>query len=113
MSQSKKAAVSLAATLLTRKIGALASGIELNDLLRPLGLTRRRSHVAETLLTLGAGIAVGGTAALLFAPSSGKEMRARVAKKLNGQIDEVLQSVPDGLESRGTHAESRNEHAPV
>lgn len=112
MSQSKKAALSLAAALVTRKLGALASGFEINDILHPLGLSRRRSHTAGTLLALGAGVAVGGAVALLLAPCSGRETRARVAKKLSGQVEEVLKSVPEGLDSRGVRVDAMNDHAP-
>lgn len=59
----------------------MISDVQFDDLLRPLGLTRRHSSWPQNLALLGAGALVGGVAALLLAPSSGQETRARLAKK--------------------------------
>jgi hypothetical protein len=73
--------LSMGAAIAGTKIVRAVSDLEMNDLLEPIGLSRRRSHVAQDLALLGAGIVVGGAVALIFAPMSGRETRQRLARK--------------------------------
>jgi hypothetical protein len=67
--------------------------------LEALGLARRPGAGARGLRALGLlglGLAAGGALALLFAPSSGAELRDQLARRLGrGQPDEDL-DVLDG-----------------
>jgi hypothetical protein len=88
MHQARNTWLSLGAAIATTKLAHLVSGLELDDVLRPVGLSRRRRHWPSNLALLGAGIVVGGVAALLLAPASGDQTRARVAKKA-GELGEA------------------------
>jgi hypothetical protein len=83
MNNIRNTLLSLGAAIAGTKIIRTVSGIGVDDVLAPLGLTRRRPHVAESLALLGVGALVGGAVALLLAPSSGRETRERIAKKAN------------------------------
>jgi hypothetical protein len=80
--------LSLGAALVTSKFAQLVSGLELDDVLKPVGLARRESRWPANLAYLVAGVAVGGVAALLLAPASGEATRARLAKKA-GELGEA------------------------
>jgi hypothetical protein len=54
------------------------------DVLRLVGLTRRKSHLAENLALIGVGALAGAGIALLLAPSSGNRLRERVINALEG-----------------------------
>lgn len=81
--------LSLGAAIASTKLVHLISGLELDDVLRPIGLAQRRGHWPNNLAFLGAGIVVGGVTALLLAPSSGQQARARLAKKAD-ELGEVM-----------------------
>jgi len=69
-------------------------GIELGDILGAVGLERRPSAISRVLPALGlvaVSAAVGAGAALLLAPSSGEEMRAR----LSDGLDDVKHRLED------------------
>jgi len=68
--------------------------VELNDILGVVGLERRPSAFSRVLPALGlvaVSAAVGAGAALLLAPSSGEELRAR----LSDGLDDVKHRLQD------------------
>lgn len=68
--------------------------VELNDILGVIGLERRPSSYSRVLPALGlvaVSAAVGAGAALLLAPSSGEELRAR----LSDGLDDVKNRLED------------------
>jgi hypothetical protein len=73
--------LSIGAAVASSKLASAISDLEFNDVLRPLGLSRRRMYWPQNLAYLGAGIVVGGVTALLLAPASGRVSRQRLAKK--------------------------------
>jgi len=79
----KKVLMSIGTAIAASKLAHVASGIRFEDVLGTMGLSRRRSHALENLLFLGAGAAVGAGAALLLAPMSGRETRARIGKEVS------------------------------
>ena len=79
--------LSIGAAIAGTKIVRAVSDIEMDDVLSPLGLSRRRSHMAQDLALLGAGMVVGGAVALIFAPMSGRETRQRLARKADELSD--------------------------
>ena len=81
MHKTRNTLLSLGTAIATTKLAQLVSSLELDDVLRPVGLSRRHASWPGSLLLLGAGIVVGGATALLLAPASGKQTRARLAKK--------------------------------
>jgi hypothetical protein len=81
MHKARNTLLSLAATIATTKLVQLVSSLDLDDVLRPVGLSRRQRRWPGNLAFLTAGVVVGATGALLLAPATGEEARARVAKK--------------------------------
>jgi hypothetical protein len=52
------------------------------DLIRALGVeTRKRADVAPSVALFGAGLLVGAGLALLFAPTSGRELREEIGER--------------------------------
>ncbi len=106
MVRAKKALLSLGAALATKKLVSLPSRLDLDGLLPPMGLARRRTHWGEIAATLGVGLAVGGVVALLVTPSNGKETRARLLSKLRALGDSATEGMdepPHGT-NRGTNS---------
>lgn len=104
-----------AAAVASTKFAHMISALEFDDVLRPLGLSQRRGW-SEKLAFLGAGIVVGGVAALLFAPSSGAKTRERLAKKADelgdaaaNKVREIGEQLRD--EATAAHARYDNNHA--
>lgn len=85
--------LSLGAAIAGTKIVRAVTDLEVDDVLAPLGLSRRRTHVAQDLALLGAGMVVGGAVALIFAPMSGRETRQRIAQK----ADELSDAAADKI----------------
>ncbi len=104
--------LSIGAAVAGTKIVRAASEIGFDDVLAPLGLARRRTHIGTDLVLLGTGMLVGGAVALMFAPMSGRETRDRLAKKADelgdaaaGKIRELRDEVRPRLGN--SHAEVR------
>jgi hypothetical protein len=97
----KKLLMSLGTAIAASRIAKTVSGIELEDVLGTVGLSRRRSHFLENLGLIAAGAVVG--AAILFAPSSGSETRKRIgeeASKLSSAaMDAVREQKEEALRS--------------
>jgi gas vesicle protein len=92
--------ISVGAGIVSAGLARAVSQLELNDLLRPLRLSRRSNPWGEKLAFLGAGVAVGGLCALLFAPNNGQETRSKLAQKVRGlssrASNEVRETQEDG-----------------
>jgi len=76
----KKFLVSIGTAIAASKIAKTVSNIELNDVLGSVGLARRRNHFLENLGLVVLGAAAGAGAAMLFAPTSGRETRRRLSE---------------------------------
>ena len=80
----------------------------LDRLLGELGLQKRRSASDYILPAVGvftAGAIVGGILGLLFAPSSGREMRSRIENKLRPAVlDEEHDHEPPARDKTSAHA---------
>jgi hypothetical protein len=95
MKKTRNALFSLGAAIATTKLAHTVLGLGLDDVLQPLGLARRRRNWPGNLALVGAGLVAGGALALLLAPASGEETRARVAKKVGELGDVALNKVRD------------------
>jgi hypothetical protein len=105
--------LSIGAAIASTKIIRAVSDLGVEDVLSPFGLSRRRSHLAQDLALLGTGIIVGGAAALIFAPSSGRETRERLAKKadeLGGAAADKLRELRDEVRPRLGNAQMSESH---
>jgi hypothetical protein len=94
-----KVIMSIGSAIAATKLAQVASSVSADDLLGRIGLSRRRSHVLENLLFLGAGAAVGAGAALLFAPASGKQTRARIGKEVSRLTEAASDAVAEATDS--------------
>ena len=100
MMKARNILLSIGAAIASTKLAHMISDIELEDVLGTVGLSRRRTHVPENLAFLGAGILVGGAAALLLAPMSGEETRQRLAQKaddLRGEAERKVREIREEM----------------
>jgi len=87
--------LSMGAAIAGTKIIRAVSELGVDDLLAPVGLSRRRSHLAQDIALLTAGAVVGGAVALMFAPASGRETRQRIARKADELSDAAAERLRD------------------
>jgi len=70
------------------------------DIIRALGLETRRSHASDivpSVALFGAGLLVGAGLALLFAPTTGRELREEISERaaeLRDRASSSLESNP-------------------
>jgi hypothetical protein len=88
-----KILVSLGAALATSKLAKSLSRLDADDLLGTVGLARRRSYALQDAALIGAGAVIGAGVALLFAPTTGVEARAKIGKK----FEELGDATTDAL----------------
>ena len=78
------------------------------DIIHALGLQTRRSHGSDILsgvALFGAGLLVGAGLALLFAPSSGRELREEIGERAADLRDRAVAAVePASTEAGGRPA---------
>lgn len=108
-----KMLMSVGSAIAASKLARSISDVEPEDLLSLIGLSRRRSHVAEDIAFLLTGVVVGAGAALLLAPESGAQTRARIRTELEklqeGAADavrEAAQGVKEAAPSLVSRASS-------
>jgi hypothetical protein len=87
--------VSLGSTLAASRLAQSVATLEADDVLRVVGLARRRNHFFENLALVGVGALAGAAVALLLAPASGTETRERVALELGKVKDQTLDALRD------------------
>jgi hypothetical protein len=85
--------------------------ITADDLLHPIGLQRRRGGMGYALPALQwllVGAVIGGCAALLFAPSSGEELRGQIGERLQSARDNARRAAANMRTTRSNNGrESR------
>jgi hypothetical protein len=87
--------VSLGSTLAASRLAQSIYNLEADDMLRVVGLARRRSYFVENLALVGAGALAGAAVALLLAPASGTETRERMALELGKMKDATVDALRD------------------
>ena len=98
-----KALWTLGSVIGAQQAAKAVRSVELNDLLGYIGLERRPSALARALPALGlvaVSAAIGAGAALLLAPSSGEQLRARLSDGLDDvktRLDDVKGRVNEKL----------------
>ena len=96
--------LSIGSAVLASRIARTIQGVDADTVLGRVGLARNRSHIAENLPHPGAGLMVGAGAALLLAPESGRDTRARIGRK----IDELGEAAASAVESVENHISRRS-----
>jgi hypothetical protein len=104
-----KMLLSLGTAVAAGKVAHMASSVPWDDVLGSVGLARRRSHFLESFLWLGAGAAVGAGVALLLAPASGHDTRARIGKEFSKLSDAATEAVRETRESARTLVHAGND----
>lgn len=98
-----KALWTLGSVIGAQQAAKAVRGVEWNDILGVIGLERRPSVLSRALPALGlvaVSAAIGAGAALLFAPSSGQELRTRLSDGLDdvkSRLDDVKGRVNDKI----------------
>jgi hypothetical protein len=90
-----KLLVSLGSTLAASRLAQSISNLEADDVLRVVGLSRRRNYFLENLALVGVGALAGAAVALLMAPASGTETRERMALELSKAKDATMDALRD------------------
>lgn len=74
-----------------------------DEIIRALGLQAHRSNndVIPSVALFGAGILVGAGLALLFAPSTGRELREEISHKASDLADRVTSSAEQAMAENG------------
>jgi len=99
-----KLAFAIGSTVGARRLMRSVQAVNMNDVLGSIGLERRRSALDKVLPALGyvgLGTVIGAGAALLMAPSSGRELRAKVSHQLDeakSRVDQRIRSVEGAAE---------------
>lgn len=81
-----KSALTLGSIFGVRRLARYLGQYDLDDALSAVGLERRSSAAGSALPAIGLvvlGAAIGAGAALVFAPSSGRDLRERMSGKVN------------------------------
>lgn len=119
-----KSAMTLGSVVAARNAVQAVRDFEFDDALDLIGLARRPSTLERVLPALGlvmVGAAIGAGAALIFAPTSGDELRSRLSDRVDGakgelanaenrmrdKVKNTVQDVFSGSESmsnRNTHS---------
>jgi hypothetical protein len=84
----------------------LTRKIMIDNLLDRVGLQRHRSassYILPAIGLFGAGMLVGGTLAVLFAPASGKETRERIARTVGNAAEGARSSSQRGVGDERMH----------
>ena len=99
----KKLLMSVGTAIAASKFARTITGIEFEDILGSVGLSRRRSYALENLGLVAVGALLGAGAAILFAPNAGSETRRRLgteASKLgHAALDAVKEQKDEALRS--------------
>jgi len=78
----KKLLLSLGAAIASSNLARNLSSLESDDVFGMVGLERRRSHLLPNLGLLALGAVVGAGTALLLAPGTGRETRAKIGREI-------------------------------
>jgi hypothetical protein len=109
-----KALWTLGSVIGAQQAAKAVRGVDLNDILGVIGLERRPSAFSRALPALGLVVvsaAVGAGAALLLAPSSGEELRARLSDGLDDvktRLDDVKGRVNDKITDKMSQFEQHH-----
>ena len=98
-----KAALALGSVTLAREAAVALQHADLRNVLEAVGLERKPRGLERALPVVGLvtlGAALGAGAALLLAPSSGRELRARISGKVEEAKNELSERLREFEEHR-------------
>jgi len=85
-----------------------------DDVLYTIGLQRRQTgmdYVVPAMQWLMVGAVIGGCVALLFAPSSGEDLRSQLGEKLKDAREKAREATANMRSARGNGRESARSHS--
>jgi hypothetical protein len=97
-----KLAIAIGSTIGARQAVRAIQGYGVSDLLGSVGLERRRTAMDRLLPAIGLvglGTAIGAGVALLCAPSSGRELRAKMSEQLDSAKERAKERLDNGMRS--------------
>lgn len=97
-----KLAVAIGSTIGARQALRAVQTYGVSDLLGSVGLERRRTTMDKLLPAIGLvglGTAIGAGVALLCAPSSGRELRARMSEQIDNAKERAKERIDNGMRS--------------
>lgn len=97
-----KLALAIGSTVGARQAVRAIQHYGASDLLGSIGLERRRTTLDKLLPAIGLvglGTAIGAGVALLCAPSSGRELRARMSDQLESAKERAKERIDNGMRS--------------
>lgn len=114
MSISSKFLMSVATVLADKDVRSLIGKLEVDDILEPIGLTRRRTHLGESLLFMGVGVVMGGAAAFALASTRKKEVISWLSEKVKASVDVVEKGAASANDEAVSldQTDDKNHHQP-
>lgn len=100
-----KSALALGTSLAASSAANSIRHLNAEDVLGLVGLARRHGSFERTLSAIGlvaVGAAVGAGVALVFAPSSGQQLRARISDRVDEAKDKVYDAANSAVHTGGT-----------
>jgi YtxH-like protein len=93
-----KLIVSLGAAAVATRVVKAVTNLGVDDMLDFVGLERRRGHGWEKLVLFGAGAVAGAGAALLLAPTSGRETREKLGQGMDKLATKATEALAEAKE---------------
>jgi hypothetical protein len=115
MSLTSKALLTVATAFASNEMRRVLAEVSVDDVLKTVGLARSRRPWGQSFLLVGAGIAVGGAAAVLLSPSARNRARDWISSGLKQVEAEVEahndaptepQFIPENHQPTGAYAPS-------
>lgn len=109
-----KSALALGSTLAASSAANAVRSISADDVLGLVGLARRHGGLERTLSAIGlvaVGAAVGAGVALLFAPSTGQQLRARISDRVDEAKDRVYDAAENMAHTSGSNSNRSTAHS--
>lgn len=97
-----KFALAIGSTIGARQAVRAIQHYGVSDLLGSVGLERRRTTLDRLLPAVGLvglGTVIGAGVALMLAPSSGRELRARMSEQLDSAKERAKERIDNGMRS--------------
>jgi hypothetical protein len=113
MNSITKSALALGSTLAASSAANALRDLTADDVLGLIGLARRHGSAERTLSAIGliaVGAAVGAGVALVFAPSSGQQLRARISDRVDEAKDRVFDAA-NSMTHVGSSSSNRAAHS--
>lgn len=114
MNSITKSALALGTTVAASSAANAIRHLTADDVLGLAGLARRHSSVERSLSAIGlvaVGAAIGAGVALILAPSSGQQLRARISDRVDAAKDRVYDAANSMAHVGASSSSNRSTHS--